>query len=81
MTDRERMEEQVHAGIEVRVDVVDDRVDRGALVEDLADPGDHVVEPVGDLAQGEDGRDEVVDQGEDDQDDGDEQDDSGGRHD
>ena len=72
--------EQVHARIEVGVDVVDDLVDRGALLEDLADPGDHVVEAVGDLAQGEDGRDEVVDEGQDDEHHRHEQDDAGGGH-
>ena len=48
--------------------------------QDLADARDHVVEAGGDLAQGEDGGDEVVDEGQDDEDHGHEQDCAGGGH-
>ena len=46
-----RPSSSVDAGVELRVDVVDDLVDRRALLEDLADAGDHLVEAAGDLAQ------------------------------
>ena len=72
--------EQVDAGVELLVDRRDDVVDRRALLDDLADAGDHLVEAVGDLAQLDDRRDEVVDEREDDQHDRDDHHHAGGRH-
>ena len=42
--------EQIDAGVQVLVDVGDDVVDRGALLDDLGHAADHLVEAVGDLA-------------------------------
>src|SRR3954447_3184061 len=72
--------EQVDARVEVAVDVADDLGDRGALLDDLPDRGDRLVEPGGDLAQRGDRREQVHDEHDDDRDDRDQQDDSGGRH-
>ena len=54
--------EQVDARVEVPVDVAHHVVDGGALLDDLADARDDPVEALRDLAQGGDGRDEVVDE-------------------
>src|SRR3954452_15152304 len=72
--------EQVDARVEVAVDVGDDRLDGRALIDDLADRGDRLVEARGALAQGEDRRDQVVDEDEDDRDDRDDQDHAGCGH-
>src|SRR3954453_19522310 len=72
--------QRVDRGVEVGVDVGDDRVDRVGLGDDLADRGDRGVQPGDDLAQREDHRDEEVDEREHDQHDRDQQQDSGGGH-
>src|SRR4051812_3145956 len=61
--------EQVDAGVEIAVDVVDYVVDRRGLLEDRAHIPDHRVQTDGDLAQRHDGGDEVVHEGQHDQDD------------
>ena len=63
-----------HACVELTVDVVDDVVDRRALLDDLADAGDDAVQAGRDLAQLHDGHDEEVDEREDDQHGGDDRD-------
>src|SRR3954452_7873236 len=61
--------EQVDAGVEIAVDVVDYVVDRRGLLEDRAHVPDHRVQTDGDLVQRNDGGDEVVHEGQHDQDD------------
>src|SRR4051794_33360774 len=72
--------EQVDARVEVAVDVADDLGDRRALLDDLPDRGDRLVEAGGDLPQGGDRGDQVDDEDDHDRDDRDQQDDSGSRH-
>src|SRR3954447_1988250 len=61
--------EQVDARVQVAVDVADDLGDRGALLDDLPDRGDRLVEAGHDLAQGGDRREQGDDEDEDDRDD------------
>src|SRR6185312_4724666 len=70
--------EHVDARVEVLVDRVHHVVHGRALLDDLGHAPDHLVEPVGDLAQGDDGRDQVVDQRQDDQEHGQDQHPAGG---
>src|SRR4051795_11058682 len=72
--------EQVDARVEVAVDVADDLGDRGALLDDLPDRRDRLVEADRDLPQRGDRGEQVDDEDDDDRDDRDQQDDSGGRH-
>src|SRR5215210_472496 len=79
LLDQEALE-RGHAGVEVRVDVGDDRVDGLALLDDAADVLDDPVEPGHDLAQLEDRRDEEVDEREHDQHDAEDEDGGRGAH-
>src|SRR3954454_3957084 len=72
--------EQVDARVEVAFDVGDDPGDGGALLDDLADRGDLLVQARRDLAQRANRREQVHDEDDDDRDDRDQQDDSGSGH-